>query len=107
MSRHVISGLLGESLSGVNFAPATVAEEVLQNILTIVATVKGTVPLDRDFGLDGSVIDKPVNLAQARLTADIVEKVRKYEPRATIRKVTYAGDTTGLLRPVLEVEIND
>ena len=44
----------------VNVQPTSTIEEVIQNIKTILNTIKGTVPLDRDFGIDKSVIDSPI-----------------------------------------------
>ena len=34
----------------IDFAPATKIEEILQNVRTILGTVKFSVPLDREFG---------------------------------------------------------
>lgn len=90
----------------VNFAPATELEEVVQNLRTILSTAVGTVPLDRDFGVPVDLIDQPMPVAQAKLTAQIVKAVHKYEPRATVKRVTYTGDADGRLVPKLEVEID-
>lgn len=56
----------------ISFAPGTVAAEVLQNVRTILATRKGTVPLDRDFGLEWEHVDKPSSskLRLLRLLSD-------------------------------------
>ena len=40
--------------SDVNFAPETEVVEILQNVRTILATRKGSVPLDRDLDCPGS-----------------------------------------------------
>ena len=37
--------------SSINFAPASTTAEIIQNVRTILATRKGDVPLDREFGL--------------------------------------------------------
>ena len=50
--------------AAINFCPATVAEEVVQNVRTIVATMVGTVPLDRDFGFSWEAVDRPLPVAQ-------------------------------------------
>ena len=70
------------------------------------AAAVGTVPLDRDFGVPVDLIDKPMPVAQAKLTAQIVKAVHKYEPRAAVKRVTYTGDADGRLVPKLEVEID-
>ena len=91
----------------VNYAPATVREEVLQNVRTIVSTIRGEVPLDRAFGIDGSLVDLPVNRAKAWMANEIIQAIRRYEPRAVITKVVFRGELEGKLIPVLEVEIRE
>lgn len=81
----------------VNFAPATVTEEILQNVRTIISTQKGTVPFDRDFGLDWGFVDKPVNVAQALVSAEVAKQIRRYEPRARILAIGLVNDVTGAL----------
>ena len=71
----------------INIAPASVAEEVLQNVRTLLTTIKCQIPLDRAFGIDGSVIDLPMPQAQAFLTNEIFTAIRHYEPRARIEKI--------------------
>ena len=46
--------------SEVNLSPANKYEEILQNVRTILATPVGSVPLDRDFGVDMRFIDRPL-----------------------------------------------
>lgn len=95
-----------ERVGDITMAPANEIEEVLQNVRTILSTVKGSVPLDRDFGIDSSYVDLPMPAAKAKLASEIMEAVKKYEPRATITSVEFEGDENGTLRPRIEVEIN-
>lgn len=44
---------------GVDFAPATETEEILQNLRTILVTAMGSVPLDRAFGVDAPMWTAP------------------------------------------------
>ena len=83
--------------ASVNFLPSSELEEILQNVRTIIGTRKGTVPLDRDFGLDWSFVDKPINVAQALVSAEVAKQVRKYEPRARIISISLVEDLTGAL----------
>ena len=76
----------------INMAPKTEAEEILQNIRTILATAKGTVPLDREFGLDSTIIDLPASLGKAKLTNEIFQAVKRYEPRVTIDSINFSGE---------------
>ena len=90
----------------IDFAPGTVVDEVLQNVRTIITTIKGSIPLDRAFGIDGDVVDLPINVAKAKLTNEIFSAVRRYEPRAVIESITFEGDISGRLVPIVEVSVN-
>ena len=90
----------------IDYAPGTVVEEVLQNVRTIITTIKGSIPLDRDFGIDGSVVDMPVNVAKAKLTNEIFRAIRVYEPRAVIESISFDGELSGRLLPTVEVSVN-
>ncbi len=90
----------------IDFAPGTVIEEVIQNVRTIVTTTKYSIPLDREFGIDGSVVDLPINVAKAKLTNEISRAIHRYEPRAAIESITFQGEETGRLIPTVEVSVN-
>ncbi|MAY72082.1 MAG: hypothetical protein CME82_11585 [Halomonas sp.] len=81
----------------VNFLPASEIEEILQNVRTIIGTRKGSVPLDRDFGLDWAFVDKTINVAQALVSAEVTKQIRRYEPRARIISISLVEDLTGVL----------
>jgi phage baseplate assembly protein W len=74
--------------------------EILQNIQVILTTPAGTVPFDRDFGIDMSILDAPIGVAKAKLTVEYTKKIKKYEPRAKVEKVSFTGDAvSGVLIP--------
>ncbi len=91
----------------IDLAPKTTVEEVLQNVRTIITTIKYEIPLDRDFGIDGDVIDMPMQQTQAKLSQEIFRAVRQYEPRAVIESIDFSGDESGRLIPKLEVSISE
>lgn len=91
----------------IDLAPKTTVEEVLQNVRTIISTIKYEIPLDRGFGIDGDVIDIPMQQAQAKLTQEIFWAVRKYEPRAIIESISFTGDASGKMVPKVEVSIRE
>ena len=97
----------GGDVPQIDFAPATVAEEVLQNVRTIISTIKYSVPMDREFGIDGAVVDHPINIAKAHLSNEIFRAVRRYEPRAVIESIEFNGDDSGRLTPTIKVSINE
>lgn len=88
----------------------SVVDAVLQNVGLILATPKGTVPLYRDFGIDFTVIDRPMNIAKKLLLRSAIkEAIDKYEPRAKIVNITFEGDNsdTGRMIPTVEIEIDE
>lgn len=101
-----VSFVVGIS-SAVNLSPANEYEEILQNIRTILSTPVGSVPLDRDFGVDMSFIDRPLPKAQAEMASGIVNALRTYEPRVSVQSITWTAEEDGVLRPKVTVRIND
>ena len=91
----------------IDFAPVTVIEEVLQNVRTIISTIKHSVPMDREFGIDGAIIDRPINIAKAHLSNEIFRAVRRYEPRAVIESIDFDGDESGELTPTIKIRIDE
>ena len=86
----------------VNWSP-TPAEEVVQNVRTLLATAPGTVPLARAMGTPQDVIDQPQNAVGARLQADVIKAVRLYEPRAEIKSVKLSASSDGKLVATAEL----
>ena len=108
MATHVITSLI----SRIDFAPESVAAEVVQNVRAIIATQVGTVPLFRDFGVSWEGIDRPLPVARAIVQAAIIEAIEKYEPRAVVDSVTWPeGDDAakdamdGIMRPTVTVSL--
>ncbi len=99
------------SLTNINLNPQTVKDEVIQNVQCILGTVKGSVPLNRDFGIDINAVDLPQPMAVMQLKIDIIEAIQKYEPRAVIRAIDFEKDTTaasdGILKPTITLEIKE
>lgn len=89
--------------------PESTTEAVLQNVRVILSTTKGEVPLDRNFGLAGRFVDKPINVAQAILVTEVLEALEAWEPRAHLVSASFElnEDDPGKLIPVVEVKITD
>lgn len=93
----------------VSFQPTSEREEILQNVRTILATRKGSVPLDRDLGITWEHLDKPYPVARSLMTAAVIEAVETYEPRVRVESVEFEGTESeamdGLIRPRVIVYI--
>ena len=76
----------------ININPATVEEEVIQNLWFLYSSIEYDVPLDRALGLNATYIDKPIETAKALATTDIYDKTEQYEPRAEIVNIDFSVD---------------
>lgn len=94
-------------LKNIRFNDPELVSSVLQNIAVILATPKGSVPLDREFGLSTTMLDKPTPIAQKALIAEVREAIERWEPRARFVSMRFEGriDQPGTLWPIVEVEI--
>jgi phage baseplate assembly protein W len=82
-------------------------EEILRNVAVLLSTPVGTVPFDRDFGVDFDVVDLPMNRIKGRYTVEVITKIKKYEPRCKVKKITfeYNGETGKVIpKVVLAIE---
>ncbi|RNB72183.1 hypothetical protein [Brevibacillus panacihumi] len=87
---------------------ATGVQEILQNVWMILSSTQYTCPLDRAFAWSAEDVDKPLPIAQARMTARLVDAIRQYEPRVEVVGVTYQSDQlAGRLNPIVKVRIQD
>lgn len=92
----------------ISFTPSTVAEEIIQNVRTLLTTRKGSVPMDRALGISADIVDLPIGAAQAKLSAEIVGAVNQYEPRALVQQILYEGsEQSGILRVKVRVAIHE
>lgn len=99
--------VLSLSNEGIDFGPETKEQEILQNVRTIISTTKYSVPLDRGFGVDATFLDRPMAVAQASISSEILRAVKLYEPRVTITGISFTGNPDGRLLPQVEVVINE
>lgn len=98
--------IAAKSTNTLYWAPSSELEEIIQNVRTIITTRNGSVPLDREFGIDTKVIDRPSTNVQGVLTVELMETVEKYEPRVKVKSVSYEGDgKEGSICPTVRVVI--
>lgn len=84
----------------------TGVDEIVQNVRIILSTAQGSVPLDRNFGMEITSMDEPITIAKARLTTAIMYAIAEYEPRAIVQEVQFEEDLqTGKLIPIVKIEV--
>ena len=88
---------------------ATGLDGLEQEIRMLLATRKGSVPLDRDFGLTWEYVDLPMPEAMPYMIAEIATQLEKYVPRIKVRDIVFKSDAPleGILQPTVTVEIRE
>lgn len=93
----------------VEIEPSGKTEEldIYNCLLTLYGSKEGEQALDREFGLNMECLSLPAEAAQAMLTAEIIRKTKKYEPRAEVLEVEYetSHSQQGRIRPKVVVQI--
>jgi len=80
--------------------------EIIQNCRTILTTPKGTVPLDREFGISAELIDSPTPGIRAKAEQEIFLAFKKYEPRVVIKEITWKAELlSGKVMPNVAVQV--
>lgn len=80
-------------------------ERIVQNVLNLINTFKYEVAYDRLLGLSPDLIDKPLIQVKGLLTAEIIEQVERFEPRATIGDVEISANGMGDIIIKVSIEI--
>ena len=98
--------VIGAPLTGIEIGVKGV-REIAQNVRTILSTVRGSLFLDRSFGINGDMIDRPITEAMAMFTGDIIAEIEKQEPRVQIVRVEFehGGPGSGRLLPKVTLRI--
>lgn len=92
--------------SNINLNPESLEAEIAQNLIMIATTKVGTVPYNRLFGFDFYMLDMPINQAKAMYSKELIEKVKRFEPRAEIKEIEYkTDDLNGRLLPQIKWRI--
>lgn len=91
-------------LKAIDFAPATEIKEIIQNVKTILSTIKFSVPLMRDFGINASFVDLPVNAVKAKVTNEVFMAIKENEPRAEVKEIIFSNGIDGVVE--LKVRVN-
>lgn len=101
--------IAAKEIKEINLQPENQIEEIIQNVRTILTTRKGSVPLDRGFGINTDLLDLPVTIIRTRLTNEIIEAVEKFEPRVKVTNVVFNQNTEndGVVVPTVRIAIDD
>ena len=111
MRSNNIHEIMGLDTAGINLFPRSVVEEIIQNVSVLLSTVVGSVPLDRNLGLNATFIDEPQARGMMQLRVFARETIQDYEPRVEVSEIDFVVNPSealnGRLYPRVVVRILD
>ena len=107
MSGELEKLILGDIDVEINPSESTEERDVYNCLKTLYGSRVGEQALDREFGLNMDCLSLPAEAAEAKLTAEIIRKTKKYEPRAQVLEVSYETSRSqqGNIRPKVVINI--
>nr|WP_294490736.1 hypothetical protein [uncultured Anaerosporobacter sp.] len=77
-------------------------DEIIQGLTTLYTTPEGTIPLDREFGLNQDFIGYPTELAKNMYALEVINKTEIYESRVEV-DVSFEDSEDGKITPVIKI----
>ena len=83
--------------------------DILEKCEFLLTLIKGTIPMNRDIGIDPGIVSQPLYIAQQMYTMSAIETIEKYETRAIVEEVQFettagAGNMIPKVRLIYNVE---
>ena len=63
--------------------------DILNKCEFLLTLIKGTIPMNRDIGIDPGIVSQPLYIAQQMYTMSAIETIEKYETRAIVEEVQF------------------
>lgn len=96
----------------IDFAPQSMAAEVIQNVRNILDTVCGSIPLERNLGVSWDFFGNPMPSAINAMKIAVNDAIAIQEPRAKVVSITFEkADNTleklaeGIFKPRVKIYI--
>ena len=73
--------------------------ELDRQLALLLSTREGTMPLDREFGLNMDFVDMPPEAAKSLYTAEITKKTAQFIPEVRVQSVQWTHGGEGVFYP--------
>ena len=73
--------------------------ELDRQLALLLSTQAGTMPLDREFGIQMDFVDKPPEVVKSLYTAEVTKKVPQFIPWVRVYEVTWEYGEQGHIKP--------
>ena len=74
-------------------------QELARQVALLLSTREGSIPLDREYGLNLNFVDRPAAAVKALYTAEVTKKIAKFIPAVRVQEVRWLPPEEGGLRP--------
>ncbi|SHO50062.1 hypothetical protein [Anaerocolumna xylanovorans] len=82
-------------------------QEILDKVSFLLSCVKGTIPMNRDIGLDPDIISAPSFQAQNLYTISAIELIEEFETRVAVEEIEFTeSGTSGNMIPKVVLVYN-
>lgn len=68
-------------------------KEIIEKCMFLLNLIKGTIPMNRNIGLDPDITSNSPCIAQQKYTVSAIELIDEYEPRVCVEEVQF--ETSG------------
>lgn len=70
-----------------------------RQLALLLSTPAGTMPLDREFGIQMNFVDKPPEVVKSLYTAEVTKKVPQFIPWVRVYETTWEYGEQGNIKP--------
>lgn len=79
-------------------------EEIIEDLKFLYTTPVGSIPLNRDFGIEQDFLSYPEPIAKNMLSVEVIKKTEQYEPRVFVESVTFKKNDETII-PVIQISM--
>lgn len=82
-------------------------EEIMEKVSFLLSVLKGTIPMNREIGIDPDVISSPAFQAQNLYTISAIEVIEEFEDRVTVEEIQFeTNGSSGNIIPKVVLKYN-
>lgn len=82
-------------------------QEIIDKVTFLLSCIKGTIPMNREIGLNPDIISASVFQAQNLYTISAIEVIEEFEPRAEVEEIQFEEDgSSGNMIPKVVLTYN-
>lgn len=79
-------------------ASGDITEAELEDLKMLYTIPEGSIPMEREKGIDISFLSEPLELAEHLYSVEIIKKTRLYSDNIEVSNITFSSDNSGKIR---------